>query len=167
MAILEDIAESIRSIGVKEVARRAGVAPSTVSRIRSKKIQPSFEMIEKISRAIGKRLALTEDLNQLRPPRLISVKRILSEMKGSLRKYGVQHLVIFGSVARGDDTENSDVDIYLDFGDTIPSAVNLLKAEGSIIKTFGDQKVDMVSLLKSPRGKRLKQVIENEGVRVF
>jgi hypothetical protein len=61
----------------------------------------------------------------------------------------------------------SDIDIYLDFGDIKPSAGNLLRAEGKILDAFGPQKTDIVSWLHSTRGKILKRRIDKDGVRVF
>lgn len=45
--------------------------------------------------------------------RLVSTHR--SEMRDSLRRHGVTNARIFGSVARGDDHEGSDLDLLVDF----------------------------------------------------
>ena len=79
---------------------------------------------------------------------------------------GVRHVFIFGSVARGEDRESSDIDVYLDFSEK-PKASNLLKAEGRVIEAFGKTKVDVVSWLDSVKGHRLLTQIEKDGVRVF
>jgi predicted nucleotidyltransferase len=44
----------------------------------------------------------------------IDVERILLGLKPSLRSQGIAHLYLFGSVARGDATLNSDVDVAFD-----------------------------------------------------
>jgi predicted nucleotidyltransferase len=167
MTVLDQLKESIHEIGIKEMARRAGLAPSTVSRVNSGQIKPSFEVIEKISAAAGLRLSLQVDRDGSASSKLIFAKRILNEVKEELKKNGVRHAFIFGSVARGEDKPESDIDIYLDFGDIKPSAGNLLRAEGKILESFGSQKTDIVSWLHSSRGRRLKQRIDKDGVRVF
>lgn len=167
MNILSQLKESVRQIGIKEIARRAGLAASTVSRVSSGQIKPSLEVVEKISAAAGLRLNLQEDRSGSASFKLIFAKRILSEIKEELKGRGVRHAVIFGSVARGEDRPDSDIDIYLDFGNVKPSAANLLRAEGKILDAFGSQKTDIVAWLQSARAKRLKQRIEKDGIRAF
>jgi predicted nucleotidyltransferase len=41
--------------------------------------------------------------------------RLNAEAPGLKRKYGVKSLAVFGSMARGDDREGSDVDILVEF----------------------------------------------------
>lgn len=55
--------------------------------------------------------------------------RILREHADELRERGVTRLQLFGSVARGDQNENSDVDILADFDEA--TRLRLLKI-GSI-----------------------------------
>ena len=46
-------------------------------------------------------------------PELETIKRIVSEYAD---KYGADRVVLFGSYARGDMTENSDIDLLIDKG---------------------------------------------------
>jgi uncharacterized protein len=39
---------------------------------------------------------------------------ILKERESELRRLGVEHLYLFGSTARGEAGEDSDVDLFLD-----------------------------------------------------
>ena len=48
-----------------------------------------------------------------RPPRLQRVVRTLRAHADDLRRRGVEHASVFGSVARGEDTNESDVDILI------------------------------------------------------
>jgi uncharacterized protein len=43
------------------------------------------------------------------------LERLNAEAAGLRKKYGVKSLAVFGSVARGDDHEGSDVDILVTF----------------------------------------------------
>ncbi|MDK9698760.1 MAG: nucleotidyltransferase family protein [bacterium] len=53
-------------------------------------------------------------------PNRVEVLRILSERLPELkRQFPIKSLALFGSVARGDETENSDVDILVEFTEPI------------------------------------------------
>ncbi len=43
------------------------------------------------------------------------LKRLNAEAPGLRRRYGVKSLAVFGSIARGDDHEGSDVDVLVTF----------------------------------------------------
>jgi len=151
---------------VKEVARRAGLSPSTVSRMNSGLLNPSFDVVEKIADATGFYLELNPESKVTQAPRLEFAKKILGRLRNELRSLGVRHVIIFGSVARGEDSASSDIDIYLEFADKT-GVSKLLKAEGRVIEAFGETKVDVVGQLSTPKGQRLKLQIEKDGVRVF
>jgi predicted nucleotidyltransferase len=167
MSVLEILQERIGKVGIKEVARRALLSASTVSRIRSGKISPSLEVTERISKILGLELELHSKIQNASAPRLELAIQTINNLKKELKILGVKHATIFGSVARKDDGPSSDIDIYLDFGDERPKAQKLLKAEGIIIATFGEGKVDIVSQLEGAKNSGLKQRIEKDGVCVF
>jgi predicted nucleotidyltransferase len=167
MGVLAVLQQSIGKVGVKEVARRTGISASTVSRIGSGLINPSLQVVEKISSAVGYNLELYPENQNLAAPRLAFAKDILGRLRNELKNLGVKHVTIFGSVARKTDTANSDIDLFLDFGFNKPTTVKLLKAEGKIIEAFGQAKVDLVSDLTSAKGQKLKIEIDKDGIRVF
>lgn len=167
MTILEILQESIGKVGIKEVARRADLSASTVSRIRSGQINPSLDVTERISEVLGFHLELHSQVQNAPAPRLEFTIQTIKNLKMELKSLGVRHAIIFGSVARKEDGPGSDIDIYLDFGGEKPKAQRMLKAEGRILETFGENKVDIVSQLDSVKNPRLKQRIEKDGVRVF
>lgn len=167
MGVLKDIKISIDKIGIKEVARRTGLAPSTVSRISSGKISPSLEAIEKISEALGYQLQMHPVNIELKAPKLQSAMILLRRLRKELKQLGVVHATVFGSVARGEDTDSSDIDIYLDYGDLRPKIGERLRAEGMVLDTLSGSRVDIVSDLDSAKGKRLLAQILKDGVRVF
>ncbi len=167
MGIGEALRSSIKKVGIKEVARRSNLSASTISRVSTAQINPSLEVVEKISNAIGYVLLLQPNIKQVSAPRLLFAEDILGRMRNELKKLGVRHVIIFGSVARGEDKNDSDIDIYLDFGDANINVTKMLKAEGRILESFEKNKVDIVSRLSSAKGQRLKQKIDQEGIRVF
>ncbi len=164
--ILDMIKKSINKIGIKEIARRSGLSASTVSRVNSGAINPSFDVLDKIVAATGFTLSLHPVQPILIPPRLTAAKDILIRLRKELKQLGVSHVVIFGSVARGSDKSNSDIDIYLEFNKK-PSATNLLRSEGRIIEAFPNTKVDLISKLDTTKGQKLKTEINKDGVIVF
>ncbi len=48
---------------------------------------------------------------------LEAVKAQLAEQEPELRRRGVRHLAVFGSVARGDDRADSDIDLAVEIED--------------------------------------------------
>lgn len=167
MSAIKILQEYIGKVGVKEVARRTHISASTVSRIRSGLINPSFQAAERIIEAVGLHLEVRPDRGLAKAPRLSFAKDVIGRIRNQLRSLGVRHCTIYGSVARGEDSAGSDIDVYLDFGVQKPKVAHLLKAEGTVLEAFGGNKVDVVSDLSSPRGQRLKRQIEKDGVRVF
>src|SRR5271170_6499419 len=71
----------------------------------------------------------------------------------ALRKRGVLHIGIFGSVARGDDDEESDVDVIVQVDYKVfRDLVGLLELKDEFSQAFA-RPVDVVSMggLKSPK----------------
>ena len=167
MVILETLKKAIHEVGIKEVARRSGLSASTVSRVNSGQIKPSLEVAERISNAVGLSLELNVTAIAIRAPRLRIAKQILLRLKKELQELGIRRAIIFGSVARGEDGPNSDIDVYLDFGTTRPKVAQLLRAEGRVIEAFGENKVDIVSLMDFKRNPKLQKRIETDGVSAF
>jgi uncharacterized protein len=88
--------------------------------------------------------------------------RLHDEAPGLRQKYGVRSLAVFGSMARGDDREDSDVDILVTF-------------EGrATFDNFMGLKLDLEDLLGRPvdlltpkcLGPGLEARIEKEAIRV-
>lgn len=77
-------------------------------------------------------------------------------------KYGITHLGIFGSVARGEQSENSDVDIC--YEGRVPSLQTLDRIQSDLENLLGSE-VDMVRIRKNMNF-NLKQRIQKEGIYV-
>lgn len=84
---------------------------------------------------------------------------ILSSIK---ERYGLDKIAIFGSVARGEDGENSDIDIAAEFHDIDLFELAGIKQELEI--AFG-KRVDIVCMRKN-MNPYLKKRIEAEAVYV-
>ena len=72
------------------------------------------------------------------------VRRILGQLKNELfQRFSVSSIGIFGSVARMDDTPESDIDIIVDFSK--PIGIEFIDLAEFIEKHL-KQKIDLVSL---------------------
>ncbi|MGI8641833.1 MAG: nucleotidyltransferase family protein [Pyrinomonadaceae bacterium] len=71
----------------------------------------------------------------------------LSQFKKQLdeicRENNIKMLGVFGSVARGEDTPESDIDLLVQFSE-IPDLIQLIKLEERFVKVLG-KKVDLVT----------------------
>lgn len=98
------------------------------------------------------------------PPRRNETLRVLRVHAPELaRRYGVRTLALFGSVARDEATEGSDVDLVAEFDPevvTVAGYLDLVEALEALLGT----RVDVVSLRKLPP--RLRTYVEREMIRV-
>lgn len=68
----------------------------------------------------------------------------LSSQKDALQKFGVSRIGVFGSVARGEATERSDVDLLVEFDPAKKTYRNFVGTATFIEKLLG-QSVDLVT----------------------
>lgn len=83
-------------------------------------------------------------------------------MAKNASKYSITHMGIFGSVARGEQTENSDVDVYLETSK--PNMFALVHIKEDLQSLFGCN-VDIVRL-RDQMDSLLRNRIEKEGIYV-
>ena len=83
-------------------------------------------------------------------------------MANNASKYSITRMGIFGSVARGEQTEDSDVDVYLETSK--PSMFALVHIKEDLQTLFGCN-VDIVRL-RERMDTLLKNRIEKEGIYV-
>ena len=69
--------------------------------------------------------------------------RLNAEAPGLKRKYGVKSLAVFGSMARGDDHEGSDVDVLVTF-ETRATFDNFMGLKLDLEDLFG-RRVDLLT----------------------
>jgi uncharacterized protein len=92
-------------------------------------------------------------------PLLAQCLTTLQGLEPELQKRGVLHIGIFGSVARGDDDDESDVDVIVQVDyDVFRDLVGLLELKDEFSKAFA-RPVDVVSMggLKSPKHDHIRQ----------
>jgi predicted nucleotidyltransferase len=77
-------------------------------------------------------------------------------------KYGIEKIGLFGSYARENQTEESDIDIYIVGSLTGFCALSMIKTE---LEDLLQNKVDVVRL-RDRMNPTLKRIIEKEGIDV-
>jgi len=110
-----------------ELATRAGVTQSVISAYESGQRQPSIPALARLIEATGFELSLgiqrqAGRLRRLSGPVGRRVRRHRRELIAAAAAHGIQHLRVFGSVARGEDRPDSDVDLLAD----LPPGLSLL-----------------------------------------
>ncbi|MGH3646027.1 MAG: nucleotidyltransferase domain-containing protein [Micromonosporaceae bacterium] len=105
-------ARAKRGMSQRALAHKAGVPQSTVSSVESAQRQPSVAMLERLLAAAGFRLEATL-VNAVPPSQLLQQRR--KEVAHALARYPISHVWVFGSVARGDDRPDSDLDLLVEF----------------------------------------------------
>lgn len=108
-----------------DLARRAGVAQSVISAYESDRREPGMTMLTKLIEATGHQLTLNvEPLPDRRfglpdtplGRRLRRNRRTVIELA---ERRGLRNARVFGSVARGEDREGSDIDVLVDVDDGV------------------------------------------------
>lgn len=103
----------------RALAKRSGVAQSTISTIESGRQQPSVVMLAKLIEATGFRID-ARLVNAIRPSQLLADHR--HEVEAVFARYPIQRGWVFGSVARGTDGPGSDLDLLVEFEAGTPFA---------------------------------------------
>ena len=108
-----------------DLARRAGVAQSVISAYESDRREPGMAMLSKLIEATGHQLTLNvEPLpgRRLGLPDTPLGRRLRRHRRAVIdlsERRGVRNIRVFGSVARGDDHQGSDIDLLVDVDDGV------------------------------------------------
>lgn len=110
-----------------ELARRAGVTQSVISAYESGRRQPSVPTLAALVEAAGYELEVSvrepqRNLGKLTGPVGRRVRQHRAELVAAAAAHGVVNLRVFGSVTRGEDRQDSDVDLLAD----VPAGMGLL-----------------------------------------
>jgi uncharacterized protein len=108
-----------------DLARRAGVAQSVISAYESDRREPGLRTLTKLVEATGHHLAFTlipAPRNQLGLPDTRLGRRLRRHRRAVIEtaaRRGARNVRVFGSVARGEDTDTSDIDLLVDLDDRV------------------------------------------------
>ncbi len=138
--------EARRTAGLSqaELARRAGVTQSVVSAYESSARQPSLPMLDRLVSATGLVLELQVSRrgSRLKGPIGTRLRARRNKVRHVATAHGLTNLRVFGSVARGDETEDSDLDLLVDVAPGV-GLIGLARAQGELELVIG-ARVDLV-----------------------
>src|SRR4051812_678947 len=103
-----------------DLARRAGVAQSVISAYESDRREPGLAMLSKLIEATGHQVTI--NLEPLPGRRLglpdtplgRRLRRHRRAVTNLAERRGLRNVRVFGSVARGEDRDGSDIDLLVD-----------------------------------------------------
>ncbi len=117
-ALLQD---SRRSAGLtqKELARRAGTSQPAVARYEQGAALPTLPTLRRLLIACGREAVISaRSVRQRRGARIGANERALARHRSRViaagRRHGARNLRVFGSIARGTEGSESDVDLLVD-----------------------------------------------------
>lgn len=123
-----------------DLAIRAGTSQPAVARYETGVVSPSLNTLDRLLRACGVVLhanteaAPNEDLAGSRA-RLLRTRR--SEIIEVLAKHGFHSPRVFGSTARTEDTDESNIDLLVSTGDSGLELMSLLRATSELSEVLG------------------------------
>ena len=93
-----------------------------------------------------------------------TVIRTLRAHEAELRAEGISHVYLFGSVARGEADEKSDVDLFFDYDDPLFGLLDLMRVK----RRFADMLPFSVdAMTRKSVHPRIREVVQSEAIRVF
>lgn len=149
-----------------ELARRAGIAQSVVSAYETDRRDPGLSMLTKLIEATGHDLVMeTRPATTFRPglpdsPLGRRLRRHRRAVIAEAARYGGHDVRVFGSVARGEDTPASDIDLLVDLepGVGLVGLVGMRRALRAVLRAEVDV-VPVVGLKASSRDRILAEAI--------
>lgn len=134
-----------------ELAQRAGTSQSAIARYENGKASPSTTTLVRLLKAAGYQLDVEvrkTSASNLSSNRAQKIRRSRAAIKALMKSAGASNVRLFGSVARGEDTANSDIDFLVDF-DLSHGLLPILRLNEELSELLGDRvEVAPVGVLK-------------------
>ena len=133
--VKKSAAETVRdartraSLSQRELAARSGVRQPNIAAIEAGRTQPTQATLDRLLHAAAVRPSLV-------------LNRIRDEVRAAIERAGGRDPRVIGSVAQGNDTEQSDLDLLVDLGDE-PSIWTLASLAEELRELLGTE-VDIV-----------------------
>ncbi len=129
-------------MSARALASASAVSASTVTRIERGEINPTVQMLDRLLAASGSRLSITVHPSR-RPPTLSDLREHRTEIVDLVSSFGGSNVRVFGSVARGEAGDGSDVDLLID----VPSGTGMFTVEAiaEALERILPWKVDLVT----------------------
>jgi predicted nucleotidyltransferase len=128
-----------------DLAARAGTSQSALARYETGAALPTLPTLERLVAACGRRLEIrmpparrSGSVNSVRSqigPQADKLRRQRRRLLDAAERHGVAHLRAFGSLARGEATPESDVDLLVDLkpGRTLVDLAAFRREAGEIL----------------------------------
>jgi uncharacterized protein len=101
-----------------DLARRAGTSQAMVARYETGAASPTVRTLARLLRAAGRELVLSgppAGPEESPGPVAALLREHRAEIRAAAEAAGARNVRVFGSVARGEETPESDVDLLVDF----------------------------------------------------
>jgi uncharacterized protein len=131
-----------------ELAHRAGTSQAMVARYETGAASPTVRTLARLLQAAGHSLVLsgpTAEPSSPPGPVATLLQEHRAEIEAAAKAAGAENVRIFGSVARGEDTPESDVDLLVDFPASTQGLFPLLRLAGQIEQLLG-RSVDVAAV---------------------
>lgn len=118
-----------------ELARRAGTSQAMVARYETGAASPTVRTLARLLRAAGHMLVMSSPADSklnARGPAAAVLRERRVEILAAAEAVGAANVRVFGSVARGEETAESDIDLLVDFPAAERGLFPLLKLAGEI-----------------------------------
>jgi len=129
------------------LAARSGTSQPAVSRYESGASSPSVETLDRLLAVMGARLDLVAEGSprrlDVRTPRMVKLRQNRERIRRAAHRHGAKNVRIFGSVARGSDRPDSDIDLLVDFDVRSRGLFPLAGLQDELAVLLGE-KVDVV-----------------------
>jgi len=129
-AVVRDAREAA-GMSQRALAARAGVPLSTVGRIERGVVDPRWDTLRALASALG------ADIDLSFAPRLPDwLARHREQISAVCRQHGASHVAVFGSMANGTSTDDSDLDLLVDLAPTA-DLLSLVRIERELHDLLG------------------------------
>lgn len=96
---------------------------------------------------------------------MLTIEKIKEIITPICKKYGVKRAYLFGSYARNEATEKSDVDIRIESG-KIRGLFQLIGFRLDLVEALGTE-VDLLSVLPDPQFKRFRENLKRDEILLY
>lgn len=123
-----------------ELARRAKTSQAMVARYETGAASPTVRTLARLLRAAGHELEIAgprADRADAQRPVVALLRKHRTEIRAAAEAVGASNVRIFGSVARGEETPQSDVDLLVDFPAGERGLFPLLRLAGDVEAIVG------------------------------
>jgi uncharacterized protein len=131
-----------------ELARRAGTSQPAIARYESGATSPSVRTLERLLYALGQQLRLTTEPRGTDPgptsERMQRLRRARESIQRAAHHIGASNVRVFGSVARGQDRPDSDVDLLVDFDVHAHGALPLIRLRRELSQLL-NERIDLAT----------------------